>query len=121
MGALLNTMELHHGSRMAVLYLDDDLLAECARDDGRHRGTRESSARARRKSSAVALFKRQADGAYRVSLRSKGDVDVRAVAVRWHGGGHKNAAGCTLTGDYATLKGQMVDAVGEAIGRVAVE
>jgi phosphoesterase RecJ-like protein len=68
----------------------------------------------------VALFKRQADGAYRVSLRSKGDVDVRAVAVRWHGGGHKNAAGCTLTGDYSTLKRQMVDAVGEAIGRVAV-
>ena len=46
---------------------------------------------------AVALFKRQNDGVYRVSLRSKGDVDVRAVAAKWSGGGHKNAAGCTVT------------------------
>jgi len=68
---------------------------------------------------AVALFKRQASGEFRVSLRSKGDVDVRAVADRWHGGGHKNAAGCTLTGDYDALKAAMIDAVGEAIGQAA--
>jgi len=120
MGALLNTMELHHGSRMAVLYLDDDLLAEshATMDDVEGLVNLPLAAQ---EVVTVALFKRQADGAYRVSLRSKGDVDVRAVAVRWHGGGHKNASGCTLTGDYATLKGQMIDAVGEAIGRVAVK
>ena len=47
---------------------------------------------------AVALFKRQADNVFRVSLRSKGAVDVRAVAALWGGGGHRNAAGCTITG-----------------------
>ena len=39
--------------------------------------------------SAVALFKRQKDGSTRVSLRSKGDVDVRGVSGIWGGGGHK--------------------------------
>jgi phosphoesterase RecJ-like protein len=34
----------------------------------------------------------------RTSLRSKSDVDVAAVAEIFHGGGHRNASGCTLPG-----------------------
>jgi phosphoesterase RecJ-like protein len=114
-GALLNTMELHHGGRMALLYLDDDLLAasEATVDDVEGLVNLPLAAQ---EVVAVALFKRQTDGTYRVSLRSKGDVDVRAVAARWSGGGHKNASGCTLSGDYQMLKRQMVDALGAAIG-----
>lgn len=33
-----------------------------------------------------------------VSLRSKGQINVAAIAVRLGGGGHENAAGCTLEG-----------------------
>ena len=47
----------------------------------------------------VAMFLREIEnGRYRVSLRSKGDVDVAAVAERFGGGGHKNASGCTIAG-----------------------
>jgi phosphoesterase RecJ-like protein len=34
----------------------------------------------------------------RLSLRSKGLVDVAAIAERLGGGGHENASGCTLEG-----------------------
>ncbi len=61
------------------------------------------------------LFKRQSADVYRVSLRSKGDVDVRAVAAKWYGGGHKNAAGCTVTGNYDDLKLAFVEAIGEQL------
>ncbi len=37
---------------------------------------------------------------YKVSLRSKGKVDVSAVAVKFGGGGHVRAAGCTMNGTY---------------------
>ena len=37
-------------------------------------------------------------GAFRLSLRSKGQVNVAAIAERLGGGGHENAAGCTLEG-----------------------
>jgi phosphoesterase RecJ-like protein len=60
---------------------------------------------------AVLLFKRQgAADVFRVSLRSKGPVDVRAVAASYGGGGHFNAAGCTVTGAYDALKQAMVAA-----------
>jgi phosphoesterase RecJ-like protein len=47
----------------------------------------------------VALFFRQLpDGRFRVSLRSKGKVDVAAVAEHFGGGGHQCASGCALDG-----------------------
>lgn len=37
---------------------------------------------------------------YKVSMRSNGRVDVSAVAVKFGGGGHMRAAGCTMNGTY---------------------
>ncbi len=38
------------------------------------------------------------DGHVRLSLRSKGKVNVAAIAKKLGGGGHENAAGCTIDG-----------------------
>ena len=68
----------------------------------------------------VALFKRQADGTTRVSLRSKDDVDVRSVAGLWSGGGHKNAAGCSVAGAIDGLQKKFIELIEHAIdGRPA--
>lgn len=40
-------------------------------------------------------------GQIRISLRSKGGFDVSKIALSLGGGGHKNAAGATLKGDYS--------------------
>ncbi|HWC20233.1 MAG TPA: bifunctional oligoribonuclease/PAP phosphatase NrnA [Terriglobales bacterium] len=51
----------------------------------------------------VALFFRElADGRYRVSLRSKGQVNVASVAEQFGGGGHSCASGCAVSGPLAT-------------------
>ena len=42
------------------------------------------------------MFFKDTGAAMRVSLRSKGSVDVRQVAVSFGGGGHRNAAGLTI-------------------------
>jgi len=39
-----------------------------------------------------------------VSLRSKGAVDINAVAREFGGGGHKNASGCSASGPIEELK-----------------
>src|SRR5271157_2467147 len=47
----------------------------------------------------VAIFFRELpDRRYRISLRSKGEVNVSAVAEHFGGGGHKCASGCALDG-----------------------
>jgi len=47
----------------------------------------------------VAVFFREINPKlFKVSFRSKGKVDVSALASAFSGGGHHNAAGCTLSG-----------------------
>ena len=54
-------------------------------------------------------------GEYKVSLRSKGDINVAKIGEKFSGGGHKNAAGCSVEGDWDELEDQIVAAVREAI------
>jgi len=56
---------------------------------------------------AVALLKQWQPGVVRVSLRSKGDLDVRSVASAYGGGGHTNAAGCTVHGDLGAVRADL--------------
>ena len=55
----------------------------------------------------AAFFRELPDGRYRVSLRSKGDSDVSAVAESFGGGGHKSASGCSLPGPLASAVEQV--------------
>ncbi len=60
----------------------------------------------------VAVSFREEEGdAFRVSFRSKGRVDVSAVAARFGGGGHRNAAGCTVPGTLAEVRKVVLDAL----------
>jgi phosphoesterase RecJ-like protein len=52
----------------------------------------------------------QSDGV-RVSLRSKGAVDVGAVAARLGGGGHHAAAGCFVRGTLANARERVLEAL----------
>jgi len=52
---------------------------------------------------AVLLRQLPALNQFRLSLRSKGAVDVAMVANHYGGGGHRNASGCTLHGDESQV------------------
>ena len=54
-------------------------------------------------------FREEEGGVFRVSFRSKGRVDVSAVAARFGGGGHRNAAGCTVPGTLADVKKRVLE------------
>ncbi len=56
-------------------------------------------------------FREEEGDVFRVSFRSKGRVDVSAVAARFDGGGHRNAAGCTVAGSLADVKKRMLEAL----------
>jgi len=95
--AMLSTLELHFEGRFATQYLrqqdfeqtgaryedTEDLINECQRI-----GTVE----------VAALFVELKDGRIKLSLRSKGAVDVCKIAQKFAGGGHKMAAGAHLPG-----------------------
>jgi phosphoesterase RecJ-like protein len=64
----------------------------------------------------VALLLREVSPVqYRVSLRSRGGVDVSRIALAFQGGGHPNAAGCTVEGTLSEVKVKVLERVKEAL------
>lgn len=118
-GAVLSAMQIDASGRIAIVYLDHEM----ARAAG---GTYEDTEGlinlplTVKEIQAVVFFKQSEGDAYRVSMRSKGDIDIGAVAKIYGGGGHKNAAGCSVTGPIDALQRLFVDHIEQAIdGRPA--
>jgi bifunctional oligoribonuclease and PAP phosphatase NrnA len=51
-----------------------------------------------------AFFREINNNEWKASLRSKGEINVAQIAVRFEGGGHKNAAGYTIKGSLEYAK-----------------
>ena len=110
-GAILNAMELHHDNRVAVLYYDDELLKACGATSDDTDGLVNLPLGAK-DVLAVALIRKQSDTQYRVSMRSKGAVSVRDVAIAHGGGGHINAAACSVAGSREVVTAAIVAGIG---------
>jgi phosphoesterase RecJ-like protein len=53
---------------------------------------------------------------WRISFRSRGNVDVSAIAQRFGGGGHRNAAGCTMAGSLEDVKRSIAKELDRELG-----
>jgi phosphoesterase RecJ-like protein len=96
-------MELDPTGRLATVMVDHALAGSCG-------GTYEDTEGlinlplTVKEIQAVVFFKENAANDWRISMRSKGDVDINAVAKEFGGGGHKNASGCSAVGRLDDLK-----------------
>jgi phosphoesterase RecJ-like protein len=64
---------------------------------------------------AASFREPQNGGPWRVSFRSRGRVNVAAIAQKFGGGGHHNAAGCSIAGDEATVRAKIAQEIEEAL------
>jgi phosphoesterase RecJ-like protein len=102
-GAVLSRMELDTTGQVATLTVDEELLAHCGATYEDTDGLINLPLTAKG-IQAVIFFKKIGPNDWRISLRSKGSIDVNAVATQFGGGGHKNASGCSATGSLESLK-----------------
>jgi phosphoesterase RecJ-like protein len=113
-GSVLSAMQIDPTGRIAIVYLDHEM----ARAAG---GTYEDTEGlinlplTVKEILAVVFFKQIEGDDYRVSMRSKGEIDIGAVAKEFGGGGHKNAAGCTATGPIDQLQKTFIEKIEHAI------
>ncbi|CAA9400960.1 MAG: RecJ [uncultured Pyrinomonadaceae bacterium] len=73
---------------------------------------------AAREVEAVVYMREVEPNTYRVSLRSKDNINVARVAEKFGGGGHKNAAGCRVEGDWDARETEIVAALTEAVEKL---
>lgn len=62
------------------------------------------------------LFREIEPGQIKIGLRSKRDIDVAALAAKFNGGGHKQAAGARQQGDLSEIQIRVIQSVKDVIG-----
>ena len=112
---MLQTLMLHHDGRIATARLTPEMFAAVGASAGDSEGLIDVL-RSIAGVDAVAMIRQREDGSHKVSLRSRGEVDVEKIARHHGGGGHRNAAGFALEGDGEEVRGQVVEELAAALG-----
>jgi phosphoesterase RecJ-like protein len=118
MGAVLSRMQLASGGRLAIMSVDQELVTASA-------GTYEDTEGlinlplTVREIQAVLFLKEVGPLDWRVSMRSKGEVNINAVAREFGGGGHKNASGCSASGTLQQLTDLFTNKITDQLDKAA--
>lgn len=110
LGFALSNLTLHENGQISTLYVDHKTHAMNGDLDGvvDHAISIDGV--------EVALFfKEQEPGQQRVSLRSRGKVDVNRIARQFNGGGHILASGCEIKGSVDEVQARLLSVVREQL------
>jgi len=113
LGELLSRVEYHEDGRLAWVELpvDPGLRTDLVDGDGLLDRLRSVE------SVRVACFLREVPGGHcKLSVRSKGDYDARALCAALGGGGHARAAGATIAGPLAEVRGRVLEEARARLG-----
>ena len=115
LGQVLRTLEVSDDGLCASLTVTPEMLADCGCTpdvvDGMINYARGVAG------AQVAILLRPDPGGVRVSLRSRGSADVAAVAERFGGGGHHNAAGFSRADDLPLVRRELFAEVARMLGK----
>lgn len=115
----LNTLEIDESQKIASVYIDNEMFAQT----GTSREDTEGIINLPRKINgvSVAILLRQENNSneplprWKISLRSKFDVDVSAIAQKYGGGGHVKASGLSMEGELTNVKSDLLASIKEVI------
>ena len=114
MRQVLDTVKRDESGRVAWMRQSLEMAEKAGSGDGDNSGF-VNIPLAAKEVEAVVYMRETLPGTYRVSLRSKGDINVAKVAEKFGGGGHKNAAGCRVQGNWDYWEKEIVSAVIEEV------
>lgn len=120
LGLVLSNIQRDESGRIAWITMDRSTMCEAEAEEEDADGI-VNQALSIGEVEAVAFFKELSSGAYRVSLRSKGKTNVAKVAELFGGGGHRNAAGCRIRGDFSEVRDRVIESLQAALGVVPVQ
>jgi phosphoesterase RecJ-like protein len=110
---VLGTLEVH--GKLATITITNEMMARTQSDLDLTDGFI-NYARSVDGVEVAASFREPVDGGpWRVSFRSRGRVDVATIAAKFGGGGHHNAAGCSIEGDEGAVRARIAEEIERAL------
>ncbi len=114
LGQVLSTLELSASGQIASLSVTEPMVQQAGADDSMMDGFINYARSIAGVEVAVQVL--QQGAICRISMRSKGRVNVGKLAQRLGGGGHHNAAGCTVEGSPAEVQRRVLGLLEDALG-----
>jgi phosphoesterase RecJ-like protein len=108
-GRIVSTIELDQRRHIVFACLSQEMLLSEGATVDETEGVAEYL-RGIEEAEVVMLMKETDSGEMRISMRSRPTFDVAAIATVFEGGGHQQAAGCTIPGPYSSAKAALTDA-----------
>ena len=118
--AVLDTLRLHFDGRLAVLKITRKMIEVCGADDNMGEGLVNYARHIRGAEVGALLWEWPVEGEpcridTKISLRSRGRVDVSKVAVIFGGGGHQGAAAAQVSTSIEETTARVVDEVSKLL------
>ncbi len=110
LAAILPTLTIDEGGRVASLAITQKALAAAGALPEHIEGLVDLPRSIRGIGIAI-LYSELSDRHFKLSLRSKGNINVERVARAFGGGGHTNAAGCQVDGELPEIRRRVLDAI----------
>ena len=112
----MQTLDLRHQGRSAWMHVDERMYKDTNSDGEDTEGLIDLGRAISGVEIAVFMRPGDEDHSWKVTFRGKFDTDVGALAVSLGGGGHRHAAGCTMQGDYDSIRNKVERAVEACLG-----
>ncbi len=106
---VLDTLEFHYDGKLALEYVTIDMFKK-TNTSADNTESFVNYARSIRGVEVGVFLREDEPNVFKISIRSKGNIDVSEVAVQFEGGGHKNAAGGTVRAPLEEAKRKIVEA-----------
>lgn len=110
LGRVLKTLETYDHDSVALAYITRDMFATTHTSREHAEGFVEYLREIRGVEVAI-LVRELSEKEYKISMRSKGRVNVAAICNLFGGGGHRNAAGCRIRGSRSQVRDQLKEAL----------
>lgn len=114
LGLVLSGMELSADGRIGWVLITDDMYRETG-TSAQDTDNFVNFVRSVKGVEVAILFRQTGPEQYKISMRSKGRVDLSGIAVSFGGGGHKNAAGGIIDGLFTTVRDKVLTVVSKEI------
>jgi len=112
-GKALNSIEFYDNGSICLVTLTQEMFDQCGAEPSESEGIVDFTLFTKGVL-AGALLKEGNSGGTKVSLRSRNNIDVAALASRFGGGGHPNASGCVIPLPLAQAKTELIKLLREA-------
>lgn len=111
---VLDSIEYHASERVALIRITKEMIAQ----SGAQEDDLDGLASIPREIEGVLIgvtMREKDDGVWKFSLRARPPADASAICAQFGGGGHKGAAGCTMSLPFEEARERMLSAVKKAL------